>query len=113
MAYGPKYQAGAADAATPRGLFGLFICGDLEMQYEFMLNVWANQNIATSGQILASDPILSSTGSTFTIPVVGRTQPISFYVPKLLTTRGALYTLMPGLAGLRYLASGAAAGAAT
>jgi deferrochelatase/peroxidase EfeB len=110
MAYGPKYQPGAPDVATPRGLFGLFICGDLEMQYEFMLNVWANQNIATSGQVLASDPILSATGSTFTIPVVGRSQPISFYVPKLVTTRGAVYTLMPGLAGLRYLASGAATG---
>lgn len=109
MAYGPKYQAGTPDAQVPRGLFGLFICGDLEMQYEFMLNVWANQNIATSGQIMATDPILSSTGAMFSIPVVGRSQPISFYVPKLVTTRGALYTLMPGMAGLRYLASGAAA----
>jgi len=113
MAYGSKFDAGADPAENPaekRGLFGLFICGDLEMQFEFMLNVWANKNIATTGEINGSDPILSSSGGTFSIPVIGRPLPISFYVPQLVTTKGALYILMPGLSGLRALASNAFSG---
>ena len=33
----------------------MFICGDLGMQYEFILRVWANEDIATHGLLLLLD----------------------------------------------------------
>ena len=107
MPYGPAYDPSQPDAVE-RGLFGLFICGDLEMQYEFLVSVWANKDIATTGLRDTQDPILgpqSAQGGRFVIRTHDSRDPIGIDVPRLVTTRGSLYTFIPGIGGLRYLAS--------
>ena len=107
--YGPAYDPSQPDdGSVERGLFGLFICGDLEMQYEFLVSVWANKDIATRGIEDTQDPILgpqSPQGGKFIIRTGDERDPITVHVPRLVTTRGSLYTFMPGMGGLRFLAS--------
>jgi deferrochelatase/peroxidase EfeB len=80
MAYGPPFDPAHPQDGIERGLFGFFVCGDLEMQ--------------------------SASGGTFVIPRPGGLAPISFYVPRLIHTRGGLYTFLPGMAALKNLAQG-------
>lgn len=108
MPYGPAYDPSAPDDEE-RGLMGLFLCGDLEMQYEFLMRVWANQDIATHGLRGTRDPIIGAqprgTGS-FTVRTADSRDPIIMTgLPNLVQTRGSLYCFIPGIGGLRYLAA--------
>lgn len=109
LPYGPAYDpADPASAQAERGLFGLFVCGDLEMQYEFLVATWALNDIATRGLRDTQDPILGTPGALggrFVIRTGDSRDPITLAVPRLVTTRGSLYLLMPGLGGLRHLAA--------
>ncbi len=106
--YGPEFDPARPDDGLERGLLGLFICGDLEMQYEFLMQVWANLDIQTRGLQGTRDPILGAQppqGGKFIIRTEDDREPIELNLPRLVTTRGSLYLLVPGIGGLRYLAS--------
>ena len=116
MPYGSPWDDGVGSPA-PRGLYGIFICGDLERQFEFLMQVWANGDTATTGVRGTLDPIIGAqpdTGGEFRIPGSGPLGGITLRLPRLVTTRGSLYVMMPGISGLRFLANqtgGVAAGA--
>ena len=109
MPYGPPYDPAKPGDGIERGLIGLFMCGDLELQYEFVLRVWANQDIGAPGLRGTREPIVGAQpgdSGQFVIPVPDRRQAITLSgLPTLSCTRGSVYTLMPGLGGLRYLAT--------
>jgi cytochrome P450/deferrochelatase/peroxidase EfeB len=117
MPYGPVYhhrEAPDEQRQKERGLFGLFICGDLEHQFEFLLRVWANGDIAATGLQGTQDPVIGTQrlGGRFTFPLPDRPQPVEMTVPRLVHTAGSVYLFMPGIGGLRHLAQLATGAAA-
>ena len=109
MPYGPPYDRETPDDGIERGLIGLFLCGDLEMQYEFLVRVWANQDFATHGLRGTRDPLIGAqppgTGS-FTVRTTDSRDPIVMTgLPNLVQTRGSLYCFVPGIGGLRHLSA--------
>ena len=108
MPYGPVFDPRNPDRER-RGLYGIFICADLERQFEFLLQEWANRDSSASGIRGTQDPIIGAQdlGGEFLIPVAGRGDgPFKLKVPRLVTTRGSLYLLLPSIEGLRFLARG-------
>jgi deferrochelatase/peroxidase EfeB len=110
MPYGPEIPDGVtADDGVDRGLVGYFLCGDLEAQFEFLQRVWVNNDFAAAGLRGTRDPIMGSQpagGGTFTAHLNGSRRPTTLRgLPTLVTTRGSAYCLLPGIGGLRYLAS--------
>ncbi len=107
LPYGPAWDP--ANPTARRGLFALFICGDIERQFEFMVQHWANGDSAASGIKGMQDPIFGSQdlSARFEIPRTGGQAPVTFQLPQWCTTRASLYLLMPGIGGLRWLAQGA------
>ncbi|HUG21490.1 cytochrome P450 [Piscinibacter sp.] len=107
MAYGPAYDPKNPADTEERGLFGLFICGDLEAQFEFLMQFWVNGDLSAHGLRGTQDPILGTQkmGGRFSFQVDGRTEPLTVQVPRLISTRGSLYMFMPGIGGLRHLAN--------
>ena len=109
MPYGPPYDPANPNDGAERGLVGLFICGDLEMQFEFILRVWANEDISTHGLRGTRDPLIGAQppdGGQFVIRTDDSRDPIVFNgLPRLTQTRGSVYVLIPGIGGLRHLAS--------
>jgi deferrochelatase/peroxidase EfeB len=109
MPYGPPYDPANPNDGAERGLIGLFICGDLEMQFEFILRVWANEDIATHGLRDTRDPLIGaqpSLGGEFVIRTDDSRDPIVLSgLPRLVQTRGSVYVLIPGIGGLRHLSS--------
>lgn len=85
----------------------LFMClnGDIERQFEFIQQTWANSGHfhALDGEV---DPLIGANGegSHFTIPT--RTGPIRLAnLPRFVTTRGGGYFFLPGRKLVDYLAS--------
>lgn len=109
MPYGPQADKGVDDG-KPRGLVGLFYCGDLETQYEFLLKVWANQDVSASGLRGTIEPFVGSRKGKTPFRI---TRPdgkeLTLGVPVLSTCRGSLYVFVPGISGLHWLADGAKA----
>ena len=107
MPYGPQFDAEKPTKAE-RGLFGYFICGDLAMQYEFLMGTWANSDFSTTGLRGTRDPILGAQpeeGGQFVIRTEDVRDPIIVDdLPRLVTTRGGLYCFLPGINGLRFIA---------
>jgi len=106
MPYGPAYEDGEADGAE-RGLIGYFLCGDLEAQWEFVQRMWVNDDFATRGVRGTREPVGGAQlpdGGAFFIPTdEGRIHLDGLH--DLVHTRGSLYCLLPGIGGLRHLAS--------
>ena len=112
LPYGPlsekasKAQAQRTDSRTSdgpdesqrgeEGLFGLFLCASLERQFEFVQQQWLRDDIF---------------GGACYRPFgdEGFAQPLE--PRRLVTTRGSLYLLMPGLAALRRFGDAPGAGA--
>jgi deferrochelatase/peroxidase EfeB len=111
MPYGPPYDPDQPNDKAERGLIGLFLCGDLELQYEFILRVWANEDLATSGLRGTRDPLVGAqppAGGRLTVRTADSRNPIVMTgLPRLVQTRGSVYCLVPGIGGLRFLAAGA------
>lgn len=109
MPYGPELKPGQPRDDVERGLVGYFICGDLEMQFEFIQRVWANEDISTAGLRGTREPFIGSQpdgGGKFTIRTSDARDPIVLNgMPNLVKTRGSVYCLLPGIGGLRHLAS--------
>jgi deferrochelatase/peroxidase EfeB len=114
MPYGPEYVDGEADDAE-RGLIGYFLCGDLEAQWEFVQRMWVNDDFATRGVRGTREPLGGAQlpdGGAFVIPTPDGPCRLEG-LHDLVQTRGSLYCLLPGIGGLRHLASlGDAAGSA-
>lgn len=114
MAYGPLSDSDVDDGQE-RGLVGYFICGDLSMQFEFMQGTWANEDLSTAGLRGTRDPLLGAQpveGGRFVIRTSDSRDPILVSnLPRLVTTRGSVYCMLPGIGGLRFIA-GAASGSA-
>jgi hypothetical protein len=113
MPYGPLYTGHGEDDRKDRGLIGLFLCADLERQYEFIMRQWAQGDRATSGIVGQQDPIIGAQSEVnencpmsgqFRIPRDGGEGDVVLQMPRLVQTVGSVYLFMPGLAGLRHLA---------
>jgi Dyp-type peroxidase family len=106
--YGPEHDPKNPNDGHERGLLGVFICGDIATQFEFLQMTWANVDVGTPGVIGSRDPIIGfqpKAGGKFKLPTGDhRGTPMLTDVPRLVTTRGSLYGFMPGLAALRHLA---------
>ena len=114
MPYGPLYQGHGEDDGKERGLVGLFLCADLERQYEFILRQWAQGDRATSGVAGQQDPIIGAQSElTENCPMTGQyripgthgANEVVLQLPRLVKTVGSVYLFVPGLSGLRHLAT--------
>lgn len=109
MPYGKAWTPGQADDGIERGLIGYFVCGDVESQFEFLLQTWGNRDFATHGLRGTREPILGpqpADGGRFVIRTDNPLDPIVIDdLPQLTFTRGCLYCFMPGIGGLRRLAA--------
>ena len=112
MPYGPRYDPQSPDGQD-RGLVGLFLCADLDRQFEFILRQWVQGDRATSGLVGQQDPIIGAQQSlnpgqamtgTYRIPRGSGRDELVLDVPRLVTTVGGAYLFMPGLGGVRHLA---------
>lgn len=101
----PPAQAQRTDSGTAgvpnesqlheEGLFGLFLCASLERQFEFVQQQWLRDDIFAGARYRPfGDEAFDEKD-----PGSGK----SFQPRRLVTTRGSLYLLMPGLAALRRL----------
>jgi deferrochelatase/peroxidase EfeB len=108
MPYGPPFEEAAEEK---RGLVGMFVCGDLELQYEFILRVWANEDLATHGLHGTRESIMGAQppgGGEFLLRTEGGRDPIVMIgLPRLVQTLGSVYCFIPGIKGLQHLADSA------
>jgi len=102
--YGPPLPEGAADDGADRGIAAFIGCASLSRQFEFAMNVWANDptfnNLANE-----RDPIIGTHDGTFDMTIPKR--PIRRTItglPAFTTIRGAAYFFLPGIRALRRLA---------
>jgi Dyp-type peroxidase family len=105
--YGPPLPEGALDDdGADRGTVFVFICADIERQFEFVQSQWMNTSTFIGGSGTERDPIGGAGqdgGGEFTIP----RQPIRRRLrglPEFVVTRGGEYFYMPGLRALQWLA---------
>jgi deferrochelatase/peroxidase EfeB len=109
MPYGPELETGKPDDGVDRGLVGYFLCADLEMQWEFIQRAWVHEDLATHGIRGTREPVGGTQpdgGGKFTIRTADSRDPIVLGgLPTLVQTRGSAYCMLPGIGGLRYLAS--------
>lgn len=78
-----------------RGLMGLFLCADLERQFEFIQRQWVQ-----GGEGGRSDPIAGVRGEATSF----RWSPTQCaHIPPLVRTRGSLYLFFPSISMLRRL----------
>lgn len=103
--YGPALPEGATDDGVERGIAAFVICGSLVRQFEFAQNVWVNDRNFHDLEN-ERDPICGNHDGTLEYKIPKR--PIRRKItglPAFTTLRGGAYFFLPGLAGLRYLAS--------
>lgn len=103
--YGPPLPEGAPEDGVERGIAAFVGCASLVRQFEFAMNVWANDpNFHELGN--ERDPIFGTQDGTFDMTIPKR--PIRKKIkglPAFTTIRGGAYFFLPGLRALHYLAS--------
>ena len=103
--YGPALPEGVPEDGRERGIAAFVGCGSLVRQFEFAMNVWANDpNFHELGN--ERDPIFGTQDGTFDVTIPKR--PIRKKIkglPAFTTIRGGAYFFLPGINALRYLAS--------
>ena len=111
LPYGPKYPHTSAgshpDDGIERGLLGIFICGSLSDQFEFLMQDWM-QTGGFTGVGRDRDPILGNQeGGPQQFQVQGPTKPNTCFrnLPSFVTTRGGAYIFLPSLSALRTIAA--------
>ncbi len=107
LPYGPPFDPRNPEDGIERGLLGLFICGSLRDQFEFLMKDWVNDG-DFAGLGSDRDPIIGNqppTGGRFKIP--GETKPHAVVrgMSSFITTRAGAYFFLPSITGLRYLAA--------
>jgi len=103
--YGPPLPEGTPEDGQERGIAAFIGCASLIRQFEFAMNVWANDpNFHELGN--ERDPIFGTQDGTFDMTIPNR--PIRKKIkglPAFTTIRGGAYFFLPGIRALRYLAS--------
>jgi deferrochelatase/peroxidase EfeB len=103
--YGPPLPEGAPEDGRERGIAAFIGCASLVRQFEFAMNVWANDpNFHELGN--QRDPFIGTQDGTFDMTIPKR--PIRKKItglPAFTTIRGGAYFFLPGVKALRYLAS--------
>lgn len=115
MAYGPPMSV---DPEADRGLIGLFLCGDLNSQFETLYG-WINMNnfsdVFDPANNTPQDPLVANRISPlpgnvdpdFTIPMAdGTNVVVTGPLPQFVVTRGTAYLLLPSISSLREIAEG-------
>jgi Dyp-type peroxidase family len=103
--YGPALPDDAPDDGVDRGIAAFIICADLVRQFEFAQNVWINdKTFHELGN--EHDPICGTQNGTLDFTVPKRPiRKVHKGIPAFTTLKGGAYFFLPGLNGLRYLAS--------
>lgn len=103
--YGPALPEGAPEDHIERGIAAFVGCASLVRQFEFAMNVWANDpNFHELRN--ERDPIFGTQDGSFDMTIPKR--PIRKKIkglPAFTTIRGGAYFFLPGIRALRYLAS--------
>ena len=103
--YGPELPVGAPDDGVDRGIAAFIICADLVRQFEFAQNVWINDK-AFHELGNEHDPICGTQDGTLDFTVPKRPiRKVHKGLPAFTRLRGGAYFFLPGIGGLRYLAS--------
>jgi len=101
--YGPVLPEGAPDDGVERGIAAFVGCASLVRQFEFAMNVWANDpNFHELGN--ERDPIVGTQDGSYDLTIPKR--PIKKKIrgiPAFTTIRGGAYFFLPGINALRYL----------
>jgi deferrochelatase/peroxidase EfeB len=107
MVYGPDFDAARPDRAE-RGLIGNFIGASLGAQFEAVMYDWMNRGLQHPDITGSNDPLLGANApetSWFDLRP-RRGPPIRLRgFPRFVTTRGGVYTFLPSLPALAYLAA--------
>ncbi|MFV8164091.1 Dyp-type peroxidase [Mycobacterium sp. 134] len=103
--YGPALPDEAPDDGADRGIAAFIICADLVRQFEFAQNVWINdKTFHELGN--EHDPICGTQDGTLDFTVPKRPiRKVHKGIPAFTTLRGGAYFFLPGMSGLRYLAT--------
>lgn len=103
--YGPALGEGIPDDGVERGIAAFIICADLVRQFEFAQNVWINdRTFHELGN--EHDPIAGTQDGTLDFTVPKRPiRKVHKGIPAFTTMRGGAYFFLPGIGGLRYLAT--------
>lgn len=101
--YGPPLPEDAPEDGVERGIAAFVGCASLVRQFEFAMNVWAND---PSFHELGNerDPFLGTQDGTFDMTIPNR--PIRKKIkglPAFTTIRGGAYFFLPGIKALHYL----------
>ena len=103
--YGPPLPEGTPEDGVERGIAAFVGCASLVRQFEFAMNVWANDpNFHELKN--ERDPIFGTQDGTFDMAIPKR--PVRKKItglPAFTTIRGGAYFFLPGIRALRYLAS--------
>ena len=103
--YGPPLPEGAPEDGVERGIAAFVGCASLVRQFEFAMNVWANDpNFHELGN--ERDPVFGTQDGSYDLTIPKR--PIKKKIrgiPAFTTIRGGAYFFLPGIKALRYLAS--------
>lgn len=106
MRRGMHYDITDDEGRREVGLFGLFICADLERQFEFIQREWINGDRFVSGLVGTRDPFVGTPQQgrphEFEIPMANEPA-LRIRLEPFVRTRGSLYLFMPGLKALREL----------
>jgi deferrochelatase/peroxidase EfeB len=103
--YGPALPKDAPDDGVDRGIAAFIICASLVRQFEFAQNVWINdRNFHELGN--ERDPICGNQDGTLEFKIPNRPiRKVLKPLPAFTTVTGGAYFFLPGLTGLRYLAT--------
>jgi Dyp-type peroxidase family len=104
--YGPHLPEDAPEDGVERGVAAFVGCASLVRQFEFAMNVWANDP-AFHELGNERDPIIGTQNGTYDLTIPKR--PIRKKIagiPAFTTVRGGAYFFLPGMKALRYLATG-------
>ncbi|HMK18012.1 MAG TPA: hypothetical protein VK492_07435 [Chitinophagaceae bacterium] len=102
--YGPYLPEDAPDDGANRGIAVFGGCADLARQFEFLISVWAND--PEFQELNEKDPFAGSIDGPFELTIPKR--PIKKKLKGLnafTTVTGGAYFFLPGIKGLKYLAS--------
>jgi Dyp-type peroxidase family len=107
--YGPPLPEKAPEDGVERGIAAFIGCASLVRQFEFAMNVWANDpTFKDLGN--ERDPFVGTQNGTFNMTIPKR--PVRKKIkglPAFTTIKGGAYFFLPGIRALRFLAAGDAA----
>ena len=107
LPYGDPLPGGAEDDGADRGVVFMCLNASIGRQFEFIQAQWFNDG-NPFGLGNDQDIILGNHDGTGKMTIEGRPPHFVYPLPRLVTVCGGEYFFMPGVAALRFLASGGA-----